>query len=130
MWHPVFSYSGCCGLVLKALYEKSEERSNKKVPSTDLFDTAEFVLKNNFFEFDSKVKQKISGNAVGTKFAPPYACIFMDKVEIDSLETQTVKPVVWLRYIEDIFLIWNESEEKLEGFLENLNFSSKFEIYK
>ena len=72
---------------LKALYEKLEERSDKKVPSADLVDMAEFVLKNNFFEFDSKVKQQISGTAIGTKFAPPYTCIFVDKAEIDLLET-------------------------------------------
>ena len=82
---------------------------------------AEFVLKNSFFEFDSKVKQQISGTAIGTKFAQPYACIFMDKVGIDFLETQTVKPLVWPRYIDGIFFIWNENEEKLEEFLENLN---------
>ena len=106
---------------LKALYEKLEERSDKKkVLSADLVEMAEFVLKNNFFEFDSKVKQQIPGTAIGTKFAPPYACIFMDKVEIDFLETQTVKLLVWLRDIDDIFFIWNESEEKLEEFLENL----------
>ena len=31
------------------------------------------------------------------------------------------KHLVWLRYIDDIFFIWNKSEEKLEEFLENLN---------
>ena len=106
---------------LKVLYEQLEERSDKKVPSADLVDMTEFVLKNNFFEFDSKVKQQISGTAIGTKFKSPYACIFMDKVEIDFLEMQTVKPLVWLKYIEDIFFIWNESEKKLQEFLENLN---------
>lgn len=35
----------------------------------------EFVLKNNFFEFSSKVKKQISGGAIGTKFVP-----LMDKV--------------------------------------------------
>ena len=49
---------------LKALYEKLEERSDKKVPSTDLVEMAQFVLKNNFFQFDSKVKQQISGTAI------------------------------------------------------------------
>ena len=38
---------------------------------------AEFVLKNNFFEF----KRQKSGTAIGTKFAPPSACIFIDEVE-------------------------------------------------
>ena len=28
-----------------------------------------------------KAKQQISGTAIGSKFAPRYACIFMDKVE-------------------------------------------------
>ena len=106
---------------LKALYEKVEERSDKNVPHADLVDMEELVLENNFFEFDSKVKQQISGTAIGAKFAPPYAFIFMNTVEIDFLETQAVKPLVWLRCIDDIFFIWNESEEKLDEFLENLN---------
>ena len=45
---------------------------------------AEFVLKNNFFEFSGKVKRKYSGTTTGTKFAPPYACFFVDEVEAVS----------------------------------------------
>ena len=44
----------------------------------------------------------------------------MNTVEIDFLETQTVKPLVWLRYTDGIFFTWNESEGKLEECLENL----------
>ena len=49
---------------------------------------AEFVLKYNLFEFNSKAFQEISGTAIGTKFAPPCACIYMDRVEQDFLETR------------------------------------------
>ena len=63
---------------LNALYEKLEQRSHKVVSSRDLVNMAEFVLKNNYFEFDSKVHQLISGTVIGTKFAPPYACFFID----------------------------------------------------
>ena len=105
---------------LKALYKKLE-RSDKKVPSADFVGMAEFVLKINYFEFDSKFKQQISGTAIGTKCAPPYASIFMDKVEIDFLEMKTVKPLIWRRYIDDIFFILNESEEKYAEFSENSN---------
>ena len=48
---------------------------------------AKFVLKNNYFEFNGKVKQQISGTAIGTKFVPTYVCIFMDEVETSFLET-------------------------------------------
>ena len=38
---------------LEALYEKLEERVEKKIPSSDLVNMDEFVLKNNNFKFDS-----------------------------------------------------------------------------
>ena len=73
------------------------------------------------FEFNDKVKQQISGTAVGTKFAPPYACIYMDKTETDFLKTQDLKPFIWLRYIDDIFFVWTHGEAELKRFMEKLN---------
>ena len=45
---------------------------------------AEFVLLNNYFEY--KIKQQVSGTAIGTKFAPPYVCPFMENVEKNFLK--------------------------------------------
>ena len=45
----------------------------------------------------------------------------MNKVEREFLELEDIKPWVWLRYIDDIFFIWTESENKLESFLQRLN---------
>ena len=42
---------------LEALYEKLEERVEKKIPSSDLVNMGAFVLKSNYFEFCSKVKK-------------------------------------------------------------------------
>ena len=106
---------------LNALREALEQRSGKEIPTKNLIKMAEFILKNNFLEFDSKVFQQITGTAIGTKFAPPYACIFMDKLETKFLETQTFKPLVWFRHIDDIFSIWTHGEEKLKTFMAELN---------
>ena len=54
----------------------------------------DFVLRSNYFEFDSCIKQQISSTAIGTKFKPPYACIFMDKVQNAFLESENTKPWV------------------------------------
>ena len=88
---------------LSAPQEALENRLVKKVPAENLIEMAEFVLKNNLFKFNNKVFQQISGTAIGTKFAPPYACIYMDRVEQDFLETQELQPLLWLRFIDDIF---------------------------
>ena len=82
---------------------------------------AEFVLKNNHFEFNSKIKQQVSGTSIVTKLSPPYACLFMDKFEASFLETQQFQPLVWFIYIDDIFFIWTHGEEKLKIFLNSLN---------
>ena len=88
-----------------ALKSKLEEQTSSKIPTNDLVKLAEFVLKNNFFKFNNKIKQQISGTAIGTKFAPPYACIYMAKTDTDLLKTQELHPFVWLRYTDDIFFI-------------------------
>ena len=47
--------------------------------------------------------------------------LFMVCLEISLLETQTLKPLVWLFYIDNIFFIWMHSEEGLKEFMTELN---------
>ena len=37
------------------------------------------------------------------------------------LQSQSLQPLVWLRYIDDIFFIWTRGKDKLEKFLDDLN---------
>ena len=60
---------------IKALEKALNNRINKKISTEDLVKMVKFVLKNNYSEFNNKVKQQISG--IGTKSTPPYACTFM-----------------------------------------------------
>ena len=106
---------------LDILEKQYENDPNKKVSAEDIGKMADFVLENSLLEFDSKFYKQISGTAIGTKFAPPYACIFMDHMETKFLKTQDIKPWFSKRFINDIFFIWTESEESLEKFLEDLN---------
>ena len=88
---------------MKALREVVDKREHT-IHTSELIRMADFVLKNNYFELNKQIKQQISGTAIGTKLAPPYACLFMDKIETAFLETQEFQPLVWFRYINDIFL--------------------------
>ena len=106
---------------LEVLRKQYDKFLHKKVPTEDIIKMADFVLKNNCFEFNSKVFQQISGTAIGTKFAAPYACICMDYIETEFLKTQSIKPWVWKRFIDDVFFIWTDSEENLEKILKKLN---------
>ena len=93
-------------LGLKALEEALEKRESKQISTDDLIKLTKFVLQNNYFKFNGEVKQQTSGTAIGTNLATLYACIFIDQVESEFLKTQQHQPLVWFRYIDDIFFIW------------------------
>ena len=71
----------------------------------------EFVLRNNYFDFNDKLKQQISGTAIGTKCTPIYACIYVDEFEKKFLSLRSDKRLVCL--INDIFFIWTHGEKEL-----------------
>ena len=81
-------------LVFKAFSNMLEAKGHKAVSTDDLVKMARFVLENNYSEFNGDVKKQISGTAICTKFVPPYACIFMDDLEIKFLQSQSLQPLV------------------------------------
>lgn len=82
-----------------------------------LYDSIEFSSTN--FSCLGKHRQ-IQGTAMRARFAPSYANLFMgywEHFNIWSHNPYGVKLVLYARYIDDILIIWNGTEEQLEGFL-------------
>ena len=93
---------------------------NKSISINSLIELAECVLKNNIFEHDKSVFKQLRGTARGTTMVSPYAIIFMDSLEENILSNSLLKPLVWWRYTDDIFMKWEHGEEELKKFLERL----------
>ena len=100
-----------------------DSRFEKQVTTDTLIELAELVLKNNVFDFSDKTYKQIRETAIGTKFAPPYAILFMAALEEKILNKAKKKPNVWWRYVDDIFFIWEHGEESLKEFLNEINSS-------
>ena len=81
----------------------------------------ELVHKQSMFEFSSEHFLQTSGTAIGTKMAPAYANTAMSILERNLLTGSCNKPLVWLRYIDDILAICTYGEDKLLGFLSHIN---------
>ena len=61
-------------------------------------------MSRNVFEFLGKLFMQLFGVAMGSRVAPTYACIFMGWLEKKMLLDWTaLKPILWKRYIDDIF---------------------------
>ena len=110
--------------VREALGLSNDEHSDRFENSAleqDIVDFTELVLKNNNFEFDDKHYVQKLGTAIGTRMAPSYANIFMDRLERQLISQAAIKPHTWWRYIDDIFIIWTEGEDSLKCFIDYLN---------
>ena len=58
---------------------------------------------------------------MGTKMAPSYAIIFMESVKNSFLSSFPLKPTVYYRYIDDIFMIWSHGMDRFKQFFNNAN---------
>lgn len=92
----------------------NDRRAGVKPTPEALGSLLNLVLKCNDFQF----KWKKNYLQVG---APSYANLFMAKLEEEIIYNCTHKPLVWDRYIDDIFFIWTHGEEELEKFLSYIN---------
>ena len=84
-------------------------------------DMTELVLKRNVFEFRKKYFIQTNGTTIGTKLAPGYANLFLSIFERNMLNQYPIKPSIWLSCVDDIFMIWIDSEDKLKDFLAYIN---------
>ena len=106
---------------LDAIRKSLESRQNPEVSTETLMDLAELVLNNNFFTHNDNTYKQISGTAIGTKFAPSYAILTMGEFEEKALDGADLKPWLWWRYIDDVFLVWEHGEDSLLEFINYLN---------
>ena len=105
-----------------ACSEALATRDVQDPPTEAIVTLISYILKKNNFVFGKKHYLQIHGTAMGTCMAPSYANLFMAKLEQSLLSRPTtVKPSVWWRYIDDIFVIWNHGSEALKLFIDDLN---------
>ena len=81
-----------------------------------LIKIAECVLKNNIFKRNKSVFQQLRRAAIGKKMVPPYATIFMDSLEEDTLSNSFLKPLVSWCYIDEPLWCGNMGKKSLKGF--------------
>ena len=58
---------------------------------------------------------------MGSPLSPVIANLFMEEFENSVLTSYEKKPTLWIRYVDDTFVIWPHGEHELENFLRHLN---------
>jgi len=83
----------------------------------------EKVLRLNNFTFNDEHFIQIKGTAMRTRVAPNFANVYMGRFEENFVyKTEWSNHVIiWVRFIDDIFLIWKGDRDSLTEFTDHLN---------
>ncbi|XP_077116947.1 uncharacterized protein LOC143773356 [Ranitomeya variabilis] len=134
-WEPNYVL---CTLDIKSLYTVTDQNMGCKIagqylqaldvyPNTQVTFIEEcirFILQHNYFWYENDFFLQICGTAMGTRFAPSYANLFVAKWEESHIFPSgnlRTGLVFWRRFIDDVLFIWNGPMIELDFFISNLN---------
>lgn len=93
--------------------------------TSSFIDLLQFNLTHNYFLFESKIFHQLRGTAMGSPCAPTYANLFpgcwglMSSVRTTQNGCHT--SFFWVRFIDDIFILWGGPEGSFQEFVSSLN---------
>ena len=80
------------------------------------------ILEESYsFKFNERHFLQTHGFAIGTKMAVAFSVIFMADLETRLLTASPFKPLVWKRFIDDIFSLWNIPIKEVSEFVNFAN---------
>lgn len=90
-------------------------------PDHYILELLDIILNNNDFTFNNETFQQVLGTAMGKIFSPSLANLYL--VEFDRRATHDfrIKPLLFFRYLDDIFFIWPGNIEQLKEYETFLN---------
>ena len=111
---------------IKAVREAYDNHPNKTVATKVIITFLCLILTLNNFVFNSTNYLQTMGCAMGTICVPAYANIFKAQFEKQLIYPYIKnKSILYLRYIDDIFMMWTGTKQELLIFLEKLNSKHK-----
>ena len=104
-----------------AVADKLRSDPSKTPIAKFILDLLTLVLHNMNFEFNGEHFLQTGDTAMGLSLAPNYANLFMDRFKTKAVAGFHRKPLIWLRFIDDVFMIWTHGKDSLQEFTTYLN---------
>lgn len=106
---------------MEAVEQILQKYPDPRRPDKILLELLHINLTCNDFEFDKSFYLQTKGTAMGKRFSPAYANIYMANWETSVLPKCSKLPLTYLRYLDDIWGVWTHSEEEFTQFVDTLN---------
>ena len=90
------------------------------IPKDNLMEILTFCVETTYFGMGSDIYRQEERLAKGSPLLPVLANIYMEYFEEIALGSTSLKPSMWLRYVEDTFILWPHQED-VQTLLDHVN---------
>jgi len=108
-------------LTISIIREIFAEFPSARRPDEQLLCLLELTLRNNDFEFAGRIFLQICGIAMGKRYAPSMANIFLRKFDKRAAYGFFIKPLLYLCFLDDIHFVWTGTRQELSDYKNYLN---------
>ena len=113
------SFDVVCDYIRNKLNNDSTLQSRTSLTADDIISLLDFTLYNNYFVYNNCIYKQVHGCAMGSPVSPIVANLCMEVVEELVINTSSVAPRVWKRYVDDSFVIIKK--DAVSSFHDTLN---------
>ena len=110
--------------VLNNLKEAAESNIfSPPIPIDEFCELIRICVDATVFTFDNQVYKQKFGVAMGSPLSPILANLCLEFLEKQYIQTMpdNIKPILWVRYVDDIFIIYQQDEEAFNEMLHRIN---------
>lgn len=107
----------------KVIHLVKNNRLSEFENKEEVIELLSVCLRQNYFRFNNRFYVQEEGLPMGSPLSPVMADIYMNEFEkriiTESKHRDKIK--TWLRYVDDILLIWEGNDEEFEEFVNEIN---------
>ncbi|XP_068237071.1 uncharacterized protein [Palaemon carinicauda] len=100
-----------------------EEQLNIPIPLEPFLALVRLCVSTNLFYFNNICYKQLFGVSMGSKLSPILSNLCMEFMEKSILEhcDPHIKPLVWVRYVDDIFILFKGDDARLQQLVDRAN---------
>ena len=83
------------------------------IPVPQLVELIKLCLRSTYFQFKSNFFEQIDSTPMGSPLSPIIANLFIEDLEEQAMHSAPLQPSLWLRYVDNTFIIWPHGEQNL-----------------
>ena len=103
------------------LYKDTTLSDRTSIPVPQLVELTSLCLRSTYLQLGETFYEQMDGAAIGSPLSSVIAKLYLESLEEAAIRSSPFKHKLWVRYVDDMFVIWPHGPDRLQSFHQHLN---------